>query len=347
MNTKELYEKYSKGLTLLQIYNELRKVYGEEEALSEIQRIAKDFLIEEAKRDKYVFEKIFIQKFKDYHIENKELIISHIEWMIRFLRDVELLNSKESINLSGKECELGKILQNIRFEDDELDERVRNLHENLHRLAELIYKSLKEKDYLSALLNYTKCVKTSHSLINLLSFEALKLAEEANYDPLTGLLNRRQLYRILSDIADLAKLSGNPFTLAIIDIDNFKQINDKYGHIVGDCVLREVAQIMKKTFRKSDYLFRYGGEEFLVIMPSTTLEEGLKALERFRRNVERHRFSLDSKECPKVTVSIGVCGDYGRHEDIKTYIECADRKLYEAKRMGKNRVVWILSEKTS
>ncbi len=132
--------------------------------------------------------------------------------------------------------------------------------------------------------------------------------------------------------------------MAVIDIDNFKQINDKYGHLVGDCILREVANIMKQSFRKSDYLFRYGCEEFLVIMPSTSLEEALKALERFRKNVESYKFSLDHQECPKVTVSIGVCGDSGQHKDIKSYIDCADRKLYAAKKSGKNRIIWQLPE---
>ena len=344
MDIKELYNRFSKGFTLLEIYNELRKKLGEHRALEETQRLSREFLIEEAKRDKYIFEKIFIQKYRDYHIDNKELIISHIDWMINFLKDIELLNINASVELSHNRCELGKILNKKRFQDTELDEKIRSLHENLHTLAKRIYESLEERDFISALLNYTKCVKTSHSLINLLSIENLKLVKEANYDPLTGLLNRRQLFRILSDIVDLAKLTGNPFTLAIIDIDNFKQINDKYGHLVGDCILREVANIMKQSFRKSDYLFRYGGEEFLVIMPSTSLEEGLKALERFRENVEKHKFSLDHWECPKVTVSIGVCGDSGQHDDIKSYIDCADKKLYSAKRSGKNRIVWKLPE---
>ena len=344
MDIKELYNRFSKGFTLLEIYNELRKKYGEGRALEETQRISREFLVEEAKRDKYIFEKIFIQKYRDYHIENKELIISHIEWMINFLKDIESLNPEVSVELSHEKCELGKILSYRSFKDKNLDEKVRSFHENLHTLAERIYKSLKEKDYISALLNYTKCVKTSHSLINLLSIENLKLIKEANYDPLTGLLNRRQLFRILSDIVDLSRLTGNHFTLAVIDIDNFKQINDKYGHLVGDCILKEVANIMKQSFRKSDYLFRYGGEEFLVIMPSTSLEEALKALERFRKNVESHKFSLDHHECPKVTVSIGVCGDAGQHEDIKSYIDCADKKLYAAKKSGKNRIIWRLPE---
>ncbi|WP_461830109.1 diguanylate cyclase [Aquifex sp.] len=344
MDIKELYEKYSKGLTLWEIYVYLRNTHSESKAFEELQKIAREFLINEARRDRYIFEKIFIQKYEDYHIENKELIMSHIEWMINFLKDMELLNSHPSVEIDHKRCELGKILGKRSFKDIELDKKVRNIHENLHTLAKHIYSSLQSRNYLNALLNYTKCVKTSHSLINLLSIENLKLVKEANYDPLTGLLNRRQLFRILSDIVDLAKLTGNPFTLAIIDIDNFKQINDKYGHLVGDCILKEIANIMKQSFGKSDYLFRYGGEEFLVIMPSTSLEEALKALERFKENVEKHKFSLDHQECPKVTVSIGVCGDIGEHKDIKGYIDCADKKLYIAKRSGKNRIVWRLSE---
>ena len=345
MEPKELYDSYSKGLTLFEIYKNLVEKYGEERATKETQRISRELLVEEAKRDRYIFEKIFVQKYRDYHIENKDLILSHIEWMINFLKDLESLNTRPSVELSHHRCRLGRILKYRKFKDILLDRNVRILHENLHTLAKEIYESLQNRDYISALLNYAKCVKTSHSLINLLSIENLRLVHRVNYDPLTGLLNRRRLLRVLSDIVDLSESTGNPFVLAIIDIDNFKQINDTYGHLVGDCILKEVANIMRKSFRKSDYLFRYGGEEFLVIMPSTTLEEGLKALERFRKNVEEHEFSLDDQRCPKVTVSIGVCGSFEKHEDIQDYIECADKKLYEAKRSGKNKVVWWLPEK--
>lgn len=345
MELKELYDSYSKGLTLFEIYKKLVEKYGEERAIKESQRIFQKLLIEEAKRDRYIFEKIFVQKYRDYHIENKNLILSHIEWMINFLKDVESLNTRPSVELYHTKCELGRALKYRKFKDKILDENIRLLHENLHTLAKEIYESLQKRDYVSALLNYAKCVKTSHSLINLLSMESLRLVKEAYYDPLTGLLNRRRLLRILSDIVDLSESTGNPFVLAIIDVDNFKQINDTYGHLVGDCILKEVANIMRTSFRKSDYLFRYGGEEFLVIMPSTSLEEGLKALERFRKNVEEHEFSLDHQRSPKVTVSVGVCGSFEKHEDIQDYIECADKKLYEAKRSGKNKVVWWLPEK--
>lgn len=345
MEPKELYDSYSKGFTLYEIYKKLVEKYGEERAIKETQRISQKLLIEEAKRDRYIFEKIFVQKYRDYHIENKDLILSHVEWMINFLKDVESLNTRPSVELSHHKCNLGRMLRYRKFEDILLDKNIRILHESLHTLAKEIYESLQNRDYISALLNYTKCVKTSHNLINLLSIDNLRFVKEAYYDPLTGLLNRRRLLRILSDIVDLSESTGNPFVLAIIDIDNFKQINDTYGHLAGDCILKEVANIMRKSFRKSDYLFRYGGEEFLVIMPSTSLEEGLKALERFRKNVEEHEFSLDDQRCPKVTVSIGVCGSFEKHKDIQDYIECADKKLYEAKKSGKNKVVWWLPEK--
>lgn len=121
----------------------------------------------------------------------------------------------------------------------------------------------------------------------------------------------------------------------MIDIDFFKKINDNYGHLTGDCVLRELAIMFKNNFRGSDMVARYGGEEFIVVMPFTTLNEACKKMEKFRKLVENHRFCSEGLE---VHISVGVC-EYNKKDDLFEFVKKADIKLYDAKRKGRNKVI--------
>jgi len=163
--------------------------------------------------------------------------------------------------------------------------------------------------------------------------------EELRKDPLTGLLSRRYLYPIFKDILDLSYYTEMPFSVALMDIDNFKKINDEYGHLVGDCVLKKTANVIKVALRKSDYIFRCGGEEILVLMPSSGKEKAFNILEGIRKKVEEGIFNCNGKRV-KVTASIGICSDISNGIKLpENYISCADKKLYIAKRTGKNKVV--------
>lgn len=124
-------------------------------------------------------------------------------------------------------------------------------------------------------------------------------------DPLTGLFNRRHFESNLDREYSRAKRYKNELSFAIIDIDFFKKINDTYGHSCGDYVLKEVAYIISNTFRISDMVFRYGGEEFVVILTETPLENSIIPLERLRKAVEASKFVFNKQEI-KVTVSIGA-----------------------------------------
>lgn len=156
-------------------------------------------------------------------------------------------------------------------------------------------------------------------------------------DPLTGLFNRRHFESNLDREYSRAKRYKNELSFAIIDIDFFKKINDTYGHSCGDYVLKEVAYIISNTFRISDMVFRYGGEEFVVILTETPLENSIIPLERLRKAVEASKFVFNKQEI-KVTVSIGASSINEEVTNAWEMFDLADKALYFAKENGRNQV---------
>jgi len=179
------------------------------------------------------------------------------------------------------------------------------------------------------------------SLEREISYEVLErekeeLEEQVIIDPLTKLHNRNYLFNYLRKIAKKSIIHNFPVSLAVIDIDHFKKVNDTYGHLVGDCVLRELAGILKKTFRSSDCVARYGGEEFVVVLPFSRLKDACRKLEELRRKVEKHRFCKERKL--KLTISAGVA-EYKKGMSIKDFLRKADENLYRAKNTGRNKII--------
>jgi diguanylate cyclase (GGDEF)-like protein len=122
----------------------------------------------------------------------------------------------------------------------------------------------------------------------------------------------------------------------MIDIDYFKNINDTYGHLIGDCVLKELASLLKSNFRGSDIVSRYGGEEILIILPFTDCKNACRKLEYFKKLIEKKKF-CDKKDV-KITISAGVY-EYENENSLEDFILRVDRKVYFAKKQGRNRVV--------
>ena len=157
-------------------------------------------------------------------------------------------------------------------------------------------------------------------------------------DGLTGLYNRRQFEISLEQEHNRTKRHPSDFSLAILDIDFFKKVNDTYGHQYGDYVLKKVAELMKTSFRKTDLLYRYGGEELIMIMPETNIEGALIPVQRLRRMVEDYDFEYNGVKT-KVTVSIGLTMNYQEFKTPADILKSADEALYRAKESGRNRVV--------
>lgn len=168
-----------------------------------------------------------------------------------------------------------------------------------------------------------------------------RLLRLAATDGLTGLANRRAFFRTAGREIARAIRHENPLSLAIIDVDHFKEINDRYGHDTGDEVLRELAHLLSRGVRKEDFLGRLGGEEFGVLLPETTEESALAMAERLRRLVEKHSFAVDSESERRVlhlTVSVGVAPFLGKNDTARHFYRRADNVLYSAKGSGRNSV---------
>jgi two-component system cell cycle response regulator len=169
---------------------------------------------------------------------------------------------------------------------------------------------------------------------------AQKSIELAITDALTSLYNRRYMESHLSTLIDQAIGRGKPLSVLIVDIDYFKAINDTHGHDAGDDVLREFALRIRKSIRGIDLACRYGGEEFVVVMPETDLAVATMVAERLRRRIATEAFKIEQgQKTVDVTISIGIAALNDAKDNAATVLKRADQALYRAKREGRNRVV--------
>ncbi len=167
-----------------------------------------------------------------------------------------------------------------------------------------------------------------------------QLESRAALDPLTGLLNRAQLDERIERAVRGAKRSGRPLSALMIDVDRFKSVNDTFGHLVGDQVLVETAGRLQRVVRPSDMLVRYGGEEFLLLVPDTSTGEAAAIADRLRHFISCEPYTIESADRSRlwITVSIGV-GSWRPGEKGDGLIRAADEALYRAKSNGRDRVV--------
>lgn len=161
---------------------------------------------------------------------------------------------------------------------------------------------------------------------------------EAGRDVLTRLLNRKFLPAVMAKEINYARQHATTFALLVIDVDHFKRINDTYGHEGGDLVLQHLAALLTNISRGGDYLFRMGGEEFLMLLVDITSKDALLVAEKIRRQVEQEPFLLPREQRLQVTVSIGVALHDG-HPDYQRTMRSADEALYQAKHAGRNCIV--------
>lgn len=159
-------------------------------------------------------------------------------------------------------------------------------------------------------------------------------------DELTGLSNRRCFDNTLEKEFLRALRYNNKLTLVMFDIDHFKTVNDTYGHPCGDYILKEVANAALQTFRKTDTVFRFGGEEFVVILTETDIKQSETPLERFRKTIETLDLTYQNQQI-NITVSIGACQLDQSIGNKEEFLQKADNALYDAKNSGRNKVVFL------
>lgn len=162
----------------------------------------------------------------------------------------------------------------------------------------------------------------------------VKLHELATLDMLTGAYNRRNFEHYFSESVAKNEKFNSPFSIIIFDIDHFKLVNDQYGHNKGDHILQEIAELVRHTIRDTDLLFRWGGDEFIILLPEITLKNAYKVAEKVRRSIEACDFGLPEND---VTVSMGV-GQYKKGDSVYQFVSVTDSALLKAKANGRNKV---------
>jgi diguanylate cyclase (GGDEF)-like protein len=164
-----------------------------------------------------------------------------------------------------------------------------------------------------------------------------RLRSLASHDSLTQLLNHGAIMKACERELSRAERYGEPISLAMIDLDHFKNVNDRHGHAVGDAVLAHVASLIAHDMRKHDIAGRYGGEEFVILMPQTDTAAATISMERLRKRIEDNPF-VRSGLSVRVTVSIGIAELANHITGLESLIGASDRALYRAKRSGRNRI---------
>ncbi len=180
------------------------------------------------------------------------------------------------------------------------------------------------------------------------AFEYIKNHEEkeimsslAHTDDVTGLYNQRKLYKDIDKNILKSKATNEPFSIVFLDLDNFKNVNDGHGHIVGSKLLEQVAQVIRKVIRDTDYIYRYGGDEFVIILPTAKAENARTIGERLLGFIKKHDFIGDEDKVFNLSISIGIAEFPKDATDREEILTLADKMMYQAKQTGRGRVCSI------
>ena len=199
--------------------------------------------------------------------------------------------------------------------------------------SDLIFKPIR----LNELMLRINRVIRERSLINERDRMIENLRKLSIKDPLTDLYNSRYFYEQLEKEITRSDRYFHPLSLIFIDIDNFKSINDSYGHMVGDKALLMIAKKMKTSLRSLDTAYRFAGDEFTIILPETAADQAEVVADRIRSEMENERLVILEKQISKITLSIGIA-EYLRNEEMKQFIHRADVTMYQAKKSGGNKI---------
>jgi diguanylate cyclase len=248
------------------------------------------------------------------------------------------------------------LINRMLSELDELGSQTGNFHDSVGRYADVIEKADSLESLAGVVREMVEESRSVHSLVQQtqarlkdehdkareltervgeLEDEMRRLSEEVSTDQLTQIANRRGLLQAFETERSRLERAGGSLSVGLLDIDNFKRLNDELGHSAGDEALKSLAALVSSTLRPTDRVARYGGEEFVVLLPDTAVDEGQQILTRLQRSLTGGLFMHESKQV-FVTFSAGVTA-YRESEAIEQALERADQALYEAKRTGKNR----------
>lgn len=281
-------------------------------------------------------------------LTHKNLIVhyeSHLLWLSKLALCIKNTTTVDFPELDHCACDFGKWINSDAREviqNNSKHKNITNIHKNLHLLARKIHNLLGSKEN-HILINYLeKCELISLSIgTELALIDNTMIYQKVTKDALTGALNRHGLHSIFQTHYELALATSNCFILAICDLDHFKEVNDTYGHVAGDKMLQLFVEIVKKNIRNSDVILRYGGEEFVIMLPSIHKDKGLAVMQKIREDFAASVLDFEEQKI-QATVSIGMMeiepNQRFEKSFIDDYIVQVDQKLYHAKEHGRNRV---------
>ncbi len=243
----------------------------------------------------------------------------------------------------GKQAyvELFKILGDVDIKPELAEEEWHKVILHWEKLCGIIGRKIRLQTALCDYLSSEDSMLVTPKIIELERFE--KILDLSRYDSLTGLLNRNYFDENLRLEVARSSRHGSELSLLFLDVDNFKAVNDTYGHLAGDVVLKEIAAIILQEKRAEDISTRFGGDEMALILPETGKEEGMVLAERIRHRVEKHIFRY-REEAIRVTVSGGLTALSNIGINGQCFAGATDKALYKAKKAGKNRIVPYLSD---
>jgi len=289
-------------------------------------------------------------KYRTLVEQSLEGILIIQDGLIKFVNPTLL----KILNYDEKET-LGKDILRFLYPDsrDLLSENLRKLYDRKPFESPLELRMVHKNEegiYMETLLTLIQYEDNPAILITLRNITERKKAEAelkrlVITDDLTGLYNQRYFYTQLTKEVERAKRHNRPLSLLLIDVDLFKEFNDTYGHWEGDFVLKKIGELLMKNVRDIDIAFRYGGEEFTVILPETNHEDAMIVAERIRKAVAQtlfYPFTLDGQpDIVSKTVSIGTT-EFHQEDTLKSFLKRADNAMYQAKKSGRNVVVYLL-----
>lgn len=281
------------------------------------------------------------EKLQKILIQIEQALYNHEQWhreLVRTFACRTLLNSQDTEENSHTLCRFGQWYYSSNVADlRDLNEfkKIGSAHKQMHKEVRNILNSLETEGVITT-QDYDAFSNTLERFR--LEMQGLKNKIETliHYrDPLTMAISRANMLPILREKQTASQRKSDSYFVAMVDIDFFKKVNDAYGHVIGDKVLASVCHCILDYLRVYDKVFRYGGEEFLLLLQHITLDEATKLIERLRKKIEDFDIEVDLEHPVKLTVSIGLAQLDSEHE-VEEIIDRADKALYCAKESGRN-----------